>query len=479
MAELSTAPQAADARVRAHTSPLRARLELLFVGLAAIAVSLSQALLVPVLADLPGQLNTSASNVEWLLTSTLLVGAVAVPLLGRLADMFGKRRMLIVAVSALVVGSLLTAFTDNMALLIVGRAVQGVSLAAVPLGISLLTALLPREMVGSGIALISAMLGVGGALALPLAGLVAEHYDFHVLFWITAVGGVLALAGVIGVVPEAPSRSGGRVDLTGAALLSAALVALLLPLAEGAHWGWGSARTIGLLVLSAVLFVLLGVAQTRIRNPLVDLATLRRRPLVLTNLASLLFGFALFASLIGTASYVQAPEQSGYGFGSSMLVGGLALLPSGLCMLLFAPVSARLVARRGPGLTLSIGAAFVALGWLMRIVLTGSLWQVILGTTIVGVGTGIGYAAMPALINAHTPVTEIAAANGLNALFRAIGSSLASAVGGSILAATTMRLGPVELPSLTAYRELFAICAGAAVLAAVAAVTIPRQQAAH
>jgi cyanate permease len=158
-----------------------------------------------------------------------------------------------------------------------------------------------------------------------------------------------------------------------------------------------------------------------------------------------------------------------------MLVGGLTLLPSGICMLVLAPVSARLVALRGAGQTLALGAIVVALGWGMRIVLTDSLWEVILGASVVGIGTGIGYAAMPSLINAFTPPSEIAAANGMNTLFRAIGSSLASAIGGSILAAQTMSLGSAELPSLTGYRALFALCAAAGVAAAIAALSISRR----
>ena len=211
----------------------RARLELLVVSTGALLVSLSQSVLVPVLAILPERLHTSVSNVEWLLTSTLLVGAVAVPLFGRMGDMFGKRRLLIVALAALAAGSLLDALTSNVPLLIVGRALQGASLAAIPLGISLLSSLLPRERVRSAIALISAMLGVGGALGLPLAGLVAEHANFHVLFWITAVGGALSLIATIAIVPPDTARAGGRVDVPGALLMSGALVALLLPLAEG------------------------------------------------------------------------------------------------------------------------------------------------------------------------------------------------------------------------------------------------------
>lgn len=461
------------------TSPARARVEVLVVGLAALLVSLSQSLLVPVLPILPQQLHTSAANVEWLLTSTLLVGAVAVPTFGRLGDMFGKRRLLLVAVAALTLGSLLDAVTDNVGLLIVGRAIQGASLAGIPLGISLLSALLPRERVPSAIALISAMLGVGGSLGLPLAGLVAEHADYHVLFWITAVAGAVSLTATLLVVPEAANRAGGRVDVVGTGVLSVALVALLLPLAQGNQWGWSSPRTVGLLVLAVVLLAVFVRYERRVRDPLVDIRATLRRPIVLTNVASILFGFALFASLIGTASYVEAPAASGYGFGSSIVVGGLCLLPSGLVMLLLSPVAARLIRAWGAHRTLTVAGAILAAGWLCRIVLTTSLWEIVLGTTIVGAATGIGYATMPALINRNTPPTEISAANGLNSLARAFGSSVASAIGGSLLTASTVVVAGVALPSLGAYRVLFATCATAAVLAAVAALFIPHEADAH
>ena len=460
--------------VRAPSRPTaaRARLELLIVGTGTLVVSLTQSLLVPVLSVLPADLHTSSATVEWLLTSTLLVGTVALPFLGRLGDMFGKRAMLLVALGALTLGSLLDAVTSNLALLIAGRAIQGLSLAAIPLGISLLSSLLPRERVSSAISLISSMLGVGGALGLPLAGVVAEHADFHVLFWITAAAGALALVGTVLVVPEAPNRPGGRVDLPGTAVLTAGLMALLLPLAQGSEWGWSSARTLGLFAASAVLLAAFVALERRIRSPLVDIRATARKPIMLTNIASLMFGFALFASLIGTASYVQAPAQTGYGFGSSIVVAGLCLLPSGLLMLLLAPVAARLIGSIGAPRTLTIGAVIVAAGWLLRIVATQSIWHVLLGSTVVAVGTGIGYAAMPTLINRHSPAAELAAANGLNALSRSLGSSLASAIGGSLLTVSTVTVAGVVLPSLTAYRALFGVCAAAAASAAIIALFI-------
>jgi MFS family permease len=390
--------------------------------------------------------------------------------------MFGKRLLLLVAVGSLVAGSLLTALTSNVALLIVGRAIQGASSAAIPLGISLLAGLLPRERVGSAVALISAMLGVGGALGLPLAGLVAEHADFHALFWITAGVGAVSFIGILTIVPESPDRSGGKVDILGTLILGAGLVCLLLPLSQASDWGWDSTRVWVLLAVAVVLIVVFGWSQTKIDQPLVDLVALRRRPIILANLASILFGFALFASFIGTASYVEAPEATGYGFGSSLVVGGLAMLPSGLMMLVFSPVAARLIARRGGPQTLAIGAIIVALGFVLRIAWHAELWHVIVGSTVIGIGTGIGYAALPSIINANTPAHELAAANGLNSLARSLGSSLASAIGSSVLAGSVVMLGDFALPSLDAYRELFAMCGVAAALAAAVALAIPHRR---
>jgi len=326
---------------------------------------------------------------------------------------------------------------------------------------------------------VSATLGIGGALGLPLAALVAEHSDYHVLFWICAVGGLIAFAGVWFAVSEPPRGDRGRFDLVGSVLLAAALVSLLLPLAEATSWGWGDARTVVLLVLAAVLLAVFVLVERRVRSPLVDMVVNARPSLLLTNIASLCVGFALFASFIGTASYVQAPEASGYGFGSSVLASGLAMLPSGLAMLALSPVSAALSARLGPKITLAIGAVVVALGFVSRIVLVDSFWQIVLGTTIAGAGTGIAYAAMPSLILKAAPKSELAAANGLNALSRSVGSSLASAIGGTLLAASTVTLGAYVLPSLTAYRTLFGICAAAAVLGAVIALVIPPRTGSH
>lgn len=458
-----------------HTGGFRSTVEIVATGLGALMAALSQTLVIPVLPDIAVDMNASATAAQWMLTATLLTGAVAVPILSRLADMFGRRLLLMISLGALTVGSLMAALTSNVGVMIAGRALAGLSSAAIPLGISLLAATLPAARKGSAVAMISAMLGIGSALGLPLAGLIADNFDYRALFWIGAVGALISVVLVRLLVPEPkPSRQGG-VDVVGALLLAGGLVSLILPLSQGTDWGWTSVRTLGLLALSVVLLALLVLAETRNANPLVNLRAMANPPVAITNVASIFIGFALFATFVGTANYVQAPEATGYGFDTSVLVAGLCLMPGGVLMLLLSPVTARLITSLGAGRVLALGSTIIALGLLIRIFLVADLWMIIVGSTVIGLGSGIGYACLPALINHHTPAHDLAAANGINTLARSLGSTLASALGGSLLAAITMSLGPgIDVPSLTGYRVLFVICAVAALLAAAAGLIVHR-----
>jgi len=449
-----------------HGGGLRSTIEIVATGLGALMAALSQTLVIPVLPEIAADLRASATATQWLLTATLLTGAVAVPILSRLADMFGRRLLLMVSLGALTIGSLMAALTSNTAVMITGRAIAGLASASIPLGISLLAATLPPARKGAAVALISAMLGIGSALGLPLAGLIADNFSYRVLFWIGAIGALISVVLVRLLVPEPRAAREGQVDLPGAVLLGAGLVSLILPLSQGTDWGWTSARTLGLLVLAVLLLGLFTLVETRTGNPLVNLRALASPPVAITNVASIFIGFALFATFVGTATYVQAPAATGYGFDASVLVAGLCLMPGGVLMLLLSPVTARLISTWGAGRVLSLGSVVIALGLLVRIALVDDLWMIVLGSTVIGLGSGIGYACLPALINHHTPAHDLAAANGINTLARSLGSTLASALGGSLLAAITMTLGDAELPSLTGYRVLFSICAVAALLAA-------------
>jgi len=443
---------------------------------AGIVVALMQTLVIPLIPALPKLLDAPASDTVWAITATLLASAVATPVVGRLGDMYGKRRMLLLSLVVLVIGSVVCAFSDSLGPLIVGRALQGLAAGVIPLGISIMRDELPPEKLGSATAVMGASLGVGGALGLPTAALLAEHTDWHILFWASAGFGLIALALVTLVVPESPVQSGGRFDFLGAFGLSAVLISLLLAISKGATWGWTSGTTLGLFAVVVLLLPVWGWWELRSAEPLVDLRTTRRRQVLITDLASVVFGFALFAMSLVLPQLLQLPRATGYGLGQTMLTAGLVLAPTGLVMMVLAGVSARISAAKGPKVTLMLGALVVAAGYLINIVLMSAIWQLVLVSCIVGAGIGLAYGAMPALIMAAVPVSETAAANSLNTLMRAIGTSVASAVAGMILAQMTTKLGQVAVPSQNAFRVILAIAAGASLTAAALTLLLPKHK---
>jgi MFS family permease len=339
--------------------------------------------------------------------------------------------------------------------LIVGRSLQGFAAALIPIGISIMRDELPKERVGSAVALMSATLGIGAALGLPLAGVIFEQFGWEAIFWISAASGVLLIGGVLGVVPESTVRSRGRFDFVGAALLSIALTALLLGISKGGSWGWGSEQVILLFVLTVAALVIWVPFELKVSGPLVDLRTSARRPVLLTNIASVLVGFAMFANLLLTTQQLQLPTATGYGFGLPIIVAGLAMVPSGLAMVAFAPVSGRLINRYGGRITLITGAAVMGLAYIGRVFFSDTVAAVVVGATVVSIGTAISYAAMPTLIMASVPITETASANGLNALLRALGTSSSSAAVAAVLGSVTIVVGSVALPSFAAFQDVF------------------------
>ena len=447
------------------------------LALGGIVVSLQQTLVIPLIPQFPRLLNAPAADTAWVVTATLLAAAVATPVVGRLADMFGKRRLLLVCLAVLVAGSVLGALSDSVQVLVAARAMRGLATGVIPLGISLMRDQLPAERVGSATATMSASLGVGGALGLPLASLVAQVADWHMLFWAAGLLGALTLALVLALVPESPQRAGGRFDLVGALGLSVVLVSLLLAVSKGGTWGWASALTLSLFGTSAVALAAWTVWELRIRQPLVDLRVSRRRQVLLTNVASVVFGFSMFAMSLVFPQLLQLPESTGYGLGQSILVAGLVLAPGGLMMMVMAPVSARITAGPGPRSTLMAGAVVVTLGYLLGAAWHGEVWHLVLSSVVISSGIGLAYGAMPTLVMAAVPVTQTAAANSLNNLMRAVGTSAASAISGLLLAQLTTSVGGLTVPSEDAFLLVMVLGAGAAVVALAIAAFIPRRPA--
>ncbi|MFE9989386.1 MFS transporter [Streptomyces sp. NPDC005381] len=444
------------------------------LAFAGTVAAIMQTLVTPLIAELPQILHTTPANSAWVITVTLLVAAVCVPVSGRLGDLLGKRRMLLACSVPLAVGSVVCALSSSVTPMIVGRGLQGMGMGIVPLGIALLRDVVPAEKLSSSIALVSASMGIGGGLGLPISAAVAQYANWRVLFWGSAVLAVVIGTLIWFLIPDVPaSAKGQRFDALGALGLGVGLVCLLLGVSKGADWGWGSATTLGLLVGAVVVLVAWGAWELRTRDPLVDLRTTGRPRVLLTNVASIFVGFGMYASMLIIPQLLQFPEATGYGLGQSMLAAGLWMAPGGIMMMIVSPFGGKLTDARGPKFTLVCGVLIIALGYGLSLVLMSTAWGLMLVGMVVSSGVGLAYGSMPALIMSSVPLSETAAANGFNTLMRSLGTSVGSAVVGVVLAQMTTTAGGYTFTSENGFRTGLVVGGCVALVAAAIAAVIP------
>jgi MFS family permease len=434
-------------------------------------------LVVPIQAKLPVLLDASREDTAWVVTATLLVAAVITPIAGRLGDMYGKRRIVIALLACLILGSVIAGLSTNIVGVIVGRALQGAVTGVVPLGISILRDVVHRDRLGTSVALISATMGVGGALGLPISALVTERTDWHVLFWVAAGLGAIVLALVVWIVPVSVLRTPGRFDYIGALGLATGLTGILLAVSRGNEWGWTSTPTLGCGIGGVVVLLVWGWYQLRTTDPLLDLRVAARRPVLLTNLASIGMGFALFGSNITFPQLLELPVGSGAGLGLSLIGAALVVMPAGLVMMLISPLAGRLERTVGPRALLTGGAVALVIAYTFVYFFSDEVWHILLANVLVGVGIGLGFAGMPMLIMRAVPANETGASNGLNALFRSVGTSTAAAVLGAVLAAMSQPYEGVPVPTSAAFQTSFLLAGAAAVVALILSLLIPRHAA--
>ncbi|MEV7503969.1 MFS transporter [Streptomyces sp. NPDC093018] len=444
------------------------------LALAGTVAAIMQTLVTPLIAELPRILHTSSSNAAWVVTVTLLVGGVCVPVSGRLGDLVGKRRMMLICVVPLVIGSVVCALSTSVVPMIVGRGLQGMGMGMIPLGIALLRDVLPAEKLSGSIALVSASMGIGGAIGLPLAAAVAQYADWQLLFWGSAALAVIVGVLIFVVVPDVPAGAKGqRFDALGAIGLAIGLVALLLAISKGADWGWASGTTLALFAAAVLALPAWGFWELRTRDPLIDLRTTARPRVLITNAASVLIGVGMYSFMLIAPQLLQFPKATGFGLGQSMLAAGLWIAPGGIMMMVISPLGGKLINARGPKLALTCGAVVMAAGYALALPLMGTAWGIMLSGIVINSGVALAYGSMPALIMSSVPVSETAAANGFNTLMRSLGTTIGSAVIGVVLAHMTITLGGYTIASENGFRTGLLIGCGVALVSAAVASFIP------
>jgi EmrB/QacA subfamily drug resistance transporter len=442
------------------------------LAMAAAAFSLLQSLVAPALPEIQRDLDTTATAAAWILTAYLLSASIFTPILGRLGDMFGKERMLIVALSALLVGTVVAALSSSIAPMLLGRVLQGAGGALFPLAFGIIRDEFPASRVAGGIGLISALLGVGGGLGIVLAGPIVDSLGYHWLFWLPLAPVALSLVGAILFVPESPVKTPGRVNWLGAFLLSAWLICGLVGITEGPSWGWTDPRVLGLLLAGALLCWLWIVNEKGAREPLVDMRMMAIRGVWTVNLAAFLVGAGMYSSFVLIPSFVEAPASAGYGFAASVTGAGLFMLPSTLLMLVAGPIGGRLSNKVGPRVLLVAGCAFLLASFGLLAVAHSAPIEIYIATALMGLGVGLAFAALANLIVEVVPPSQTGVATGMNTVMRTIGGAVGTTIGGAVLSATVIGNAPATEAGFT---TAFAISAAAGALALLAALIVPRK----
>jgi MFS family permease len=460
-------------QTQTQPQPRSMRRSLAVLAFPALIFSLSQTAVIPALGEMARDLHTTPSAVAWTLSGNLVASAVLTPVLGRLGDMLGRRRILVLSLSLFALGSVVSAAGPTIAVVVLGRIIQGGGGGIFPLCFGLARDQFPPEKVPSSIGLISALTGIGGGVGLIVGGVFTDQLSFR---WIFGTNAVLAALGALAahrLLPTVHTRESGRVDVRGAIVLGIGLSCPLIAISKANDWGWSSPKTLCMIAFGLIVLALWVGLEQHTPSPLVHIPTLARPQVLVSNLSTMLVGFAMFGSFVLTPQLLQSPKSTGYGFGLTATQSGLLMVPGAIVGLVFGPLSGVIGKRLGAKVPMALGCVISAIGLGLTSVMHGSIWQFLLFVGISNCGTGMAFAAMPNLIVEAVPLEMTGQATGVNALVRSVGSSVGSQLIAALLASGIVA-GAVY-PIGSAYTKAFAIAGGVALAAAIAGALIPRR----
>jgi MFS family permease len=443
---------------------------LIVLSLAGIAYAMLSSSVVPALPTMQRELHTSEDGITWLLTAYLLSASVGTAILGRLGDMYGKERLLLVTLVILAAGTLLAAVSSSLGVIILARFIQGASGGIFPLAFGIVRDEFPREKVAGSIGLLSAILGVGAGIGIVLSGVIVEHLNYHWLFWIPLAATLVAIVATWRFIPESPVRMPGRINWLAAALMTIGISTVLLAISQTTAWGWGSPKTLGLIAAGLAVTLLWVAVEVRSANPLIDMTMMRIRGVWTTNLAAFLLGAGMYSSFIVLPQFAQLPKSTGFGFGASVVVSGLYLLPSTIGMTILGIYAGKISARFGSRAALLAGTAFTTASFALLSITHDHPYDLLVAAGLLGVGIGLAFAALGNLIVQSVSSHQTGVASGMNTVMRTLGGALGGQLSATFIAAHTIK----GEPAVTGFTLTFLMATGFLVVCLFAGLLVPR-----
>jgi predicted MFS family arabinose efflux permease len=443
---------------------------LLFIALVVAAIG---SLGAPLITSVATTLHVSLASAQWTLTITLLTGAVATPLLGRLGAGPHRRGTILTTLGVVVTGSVLTVLPLPFAWLLVGRAAQGVGLGLTALMMGVARDHLPKDRAAATIALVSVASTAGIGVGYPLAGLLTDLGGVRAAYGLGVLVTVAAFLAALRSVPAAPDGRSARVDMPGAVLLAGGLSIILLLASETSLWTRHLSLAVALMAIAVILLGVWTVVERRSVAPLVDVRLVRHPAVAGANVAMFLGGVGMYLLLTLITRYAQTPPSAGYGFGLTTFVAGLVLVPFSLLGFVAGKLTPRVRDRIGAPALLTSSAVVVLGACALFAAVRSNVAELLVSMAVLGFGVGGFSAAMPTVILAVTPKSETSSAMSFNQVVRSVGFSLGSAVGGLVLAAGT----PADrlFPANSAYTTAAMIGIAAMATTAVTCIALDRR----
>ena len=436
---------------------------------AGLAYAVLSSAVIPALPTFQHALHTSETGATWLLTAFLLSASVGTSVIGRLGDIYGKEKLLLWTLLVLAFGTLLAALSNSLALLIVARVIQGVAGGIFPLAFSIARDEFPVDRVAGSIGLMSSILGVGGGLGLVLGAIISEHLGWHWLFWIPLIVTVVAAACTWRWIPESPVRAPGKVNWLAAAVMTLGMCLLLIGIAQTTSWGWGSPKSLALMLGGLVVIAVWVAIEVRSDQPLVDMTMMRIRGVWTTNLAAFLIGGGMYSSFIVFPQFAQLPKSTGFGFGASVVVSSLYLLPAAVGMGALGSLTGRVARRFGSKFALVVGSAITAAAFVWSAIQHGHPYDILISCALLGIGMGFAFSALGNLIVGAVEPHQTGVASGMNTVMRTLGGALGGQISATFIAHNTFH----GLPTITGFTDTYWMATGFLLVAVLAGLLVP------
>jgi EmrB/QacA subfamily drug resistance transporter len=453
---------------------VRANALIAVLAFAGTVFAMMQSLVIPALPRIQASLGTSADGAAWISTAYLLSACILTPVIGRLGEVAGKKRMMLASLAMFAAGTLVCALAGNLIVLVAGRVIQGAAGGIYPLAFAIIRDRLPRERVPAGIGLVSSLLGIGGGLGLLLPGPIMTRLSYQWLFWLALIVIAAALLLAARCIPADGPAETGAVPWRSCLLMAAGLSAVLIAVSQSASWHWANPKTLGLLLLGAVALLAWGRAEARSQSSLVDMSLMRLRGVWTANAAALLVGVGMYASFLIIPEFVQAPARLGYGFGSSVTGAGLFMLPTAAMQLLLGPASGLLNRKVSPRAQLIAGQLACAAGFASLALWHGSPWLVYTATSVLGAGFWLCLVALPNQVVGAVPAARTGSATAVNTVVRNAGGALGAQLAAAIIVSCAQGGGA---PQVSGYIGALVLCAAATCAGALVACATPRRTA--